>query len=91
MAKKKEFLINNTLTRKKEVFKPKVPGKVGLYVCGITAYDYSHIGHARAAVSFDVLVRYLQYLGYEVTFVRNFTDIDDKVRILISSGHSKFP
>ncbi|KAF2322696.1 hypothetical protein GH714_028933 [Hevea brasiliensis] len=62
-----------------EDFKPLVPGKVGMYVCGVTSYDLSHIGHARAAVVFDVLFRYLQHLGYEVTYVRNFTDIDDKI------------
>jgi cysteinyl-tRNA synthetase len=69
----------NTLTRKKETFEPKEPGTVSMYVCGITAYDYCHIGHARAAVVFDVLVRYLRWQGYAVTFVRNFTDVDDKI------------
>ena len=69
----------NTLTRKKEPFTPAVPGKVGMYVCGITAYDFCHIGHARSAVVFDVLVRYLRHTGLDVTFVRNFTDIDDKI------------
>lgn len=74
-----EFQIYNTMTKKKEVFKPKIPGKVGMYVCGVTAYDFSHIGHARAYVAFDVLYRYLQHLGYEVNYVRNFTDVDDKI------------
>lgn len=74
-----EFQIYNTITKQKEVFKPKEPGKVGMYVCGVTAYDFSHIGHARAYIAFDVLYRYLQYLGYEVTYVRNFTDVDDKI------------
>ncbi len=69
----------NTLTRRKEPFVPAVPGKVGMYVCGITAYDFCHIGHARSSVVFDVLVRYLRYTGLSVTFVRNFTDIDDKI------------
>ncbi|MDL2315877.1 cysteine--tRNA ligase [Desulfovibrio sp. OttesenSCG-928-A18] len=69
----------NTLGRRKEEFVPREPGKVGLYACGITAYDYCHIGHARSAVVFDVLVRYLRHLGYTVTFVRNFTDVDDKI------------
>ena len=69
----------NSMTRKKEKFVPREPGKVYMYVCGITAYDLCHIGHARAAVVFDVLVRFLKYLGYEVIFVRNFTDIDDKI------------
>lgn len=69
----------NTLTRKKELFVPHTPGKVGMYTCGITAYDYSHIGHARSSVAFDVLVRYLRFTGLDVTFVRNFTDVDDKI------------
>jgi len=69
----------NTLTRNKEEFIPLHPGKVNMYVCGITAYDYCHIGHARSAVVFDVLVRQLRRLGYEVTFTRNFTDVDDKI------------
>ncbi|MDY0274013.1 MAG: cysteine--tRNA ligase [Desulfomicrobium sp.] len=71
--------IYNSLTRKKEEFVPVTPGQVSMYVCGITAYDYCHIGHARSAVVFDVLVRYLRYSGLTVTFVRNFTDIDDKI------------
>lgn len=79
MAKKGDFYLFNSMTKQKELFKPKVPGKVGMYVCGITAYDFSHIGHARAYVAFDVLYRYLRYLGYEVTYVRNFTDVDDKI------------
>lgn len=70
---------HNTLSGHKETFGPGRPGKVSLYVCGITAYDYCHIGHARAAVVFDVLVRFLRFSGYEVTFIRNFTDIDDKI------------
>ncbi|KAL5553137.1 hypothetical protein UlMin_040538 [Ulmus minor] len=76
---KEEFRIYNSMTQQKEIFSPKLPGKVGMYVCGVTAYDLSHIGHARAAVNFDVLFRYLQHLGYEVTYVRNFTDVDDKI------------
>jgi cysteinyl-tRNA synthetase len=71
--------IYNSLTRKKEEFVPLKPGRVSMYVCGITAYDFCHIGHARSAVVFDVLVRYLRYIGLDVTFVRNFTDIDDKI------------
>jgi len=71
--------IYNSLTRKKEEFVPLKPGSVSMYVCGITAYDFCHIGHARSAVVFDVLVRYLRYLGLKVTFVRNFTDVDDKI------------
>ncbi len=69
----------NSLTRKKEEFVPVRPGKVSLYSCGITAYDLCHIGHARSAVVFDVLVRYLRSLGLDVTFIRNFTDVDDKI------------
>jgi len=71
--------IYNSLTRKKEEFVPLTPGQVSMYVCGITAYDLCHIGHARSAVVFDVLVRYLRYIGFKVTFVRNFTDVDDKI------------
>ncbi|PNY01416.1 cysteinyl-tRNA synthetase-like protein [Trifolium pratense] len=73
-----ELRLYNSMTREKDIFNTKVPGKVSMYVCGITAYDYSHLGHARAAVSFDILYRYLKHLGYEVTYVRNFTDVDDK-------------
>src|SRR5882672_9126996 len=69
----------NTLTGKEEEFVPLHPPKVGMYVCGVTVYDRSHIGHARALVVFDVIYRYLRFLGYEVTFVRNFTDVDDKI------------
>lgn len=69
----------NSMTRRKENFEPRQAGRVGMYACGITAYDLSHIGHARSAVVFDVLNRYLRYLGYDVTFVRNFTDVDDKI------------
>ncbi|WP_457572657.1 cysteine--tRNA ligase [Desulfolithobacter sp.] len=71
--------IYNTLTRKKEELRPLEEGHVKLYVCGITSYDYCHIGHARSALVFDMVVRYLRYRGYRVTFVRNFTDIDDKI------------
>ncbi|MDD6181224.1 MAG: cysteine--tRNA ligase [Desulfovibrionaceae bacterium] len=69
----------NSLSRKKEEFVPATPGKVNMYVCGITAYDYCHIGHARSALVFDVLVRYLRAQGVEVNFIRNFTDVDDKI------------
>src|SRR5512136_3124072 len=71
--------VYNTLSGGKEEFVPLRPGKVGMYVCGVTVYDYSHIGHARAYVAFDVILRYLRYLGYDVTYVRNYTDIDDKI------------
>jgi cysteinyl-tRNA synthetase len=71
--------IYNTLTRKKQQFIPRVAGKVGLYVCGMTVYDYCHIGHARVMVVFDTAARYFRYLGYDLTYVRNITDIDDKI------------
>ncbi len=71
--------IFNTLSRKKEEFQPLQPGKVGIYVCGITAYDLCHVGHARSAIVFDVMTRYLGYRGWEVTYVKNFTDVDDKI------------
>lgn len=74
-----DLRIYNTLTGKKEEFIPLVPGKVNIYVCGVTVYDYCHMGHARSMIIFDVIVRYLRYLGYKVTYVRNFTDIDDKI------------
>ncbi len=69
----------NTLSRRKETFQPLSPGKVGLYACGVTVYDDCHLGHARSCVAFEVLVRYLRRRGLEVTWVRNFTDIDDKI------------
>ncbi|OUS43492.1 tRNA synthetases class I (C) catalytic domain-domain-containing protein [Ostreococcus tauri] len=73
--------LTNTMTRKKELFIPRDPAgkKVQMYVCGVTVYDYSHIGHARVYVAFDVLYRRLMGLGYDVTYCRNFTDIDDKI------------
>src|ERR1700742_4922443 len=71
--------IFNTLTGEKEPFAPLAPPRVGVYVCGVTSYDFSHIGHARCYVAFDVAVRVLRARGFEVTYVRNFTDIDDKI------------
>ena len=71
--------IYNTLTRKKEIFKPKIEGVVGMYVCGMTVYDYCHIGHARVMVVFDTVGRYIRYSGYVLNYVRNITDIDDKI------------
>lgn len=71
--------IYNTLTRKKEIFRPIIAGKVGLYVCGMTVYDYCHIGHARVMVIFDTVARYFRYCDYDLTYVRNITDIDDKI------------
>jgi len=69
----------NTMSGGKEPFEPLVPGKVGMYVCGVTVYDYCHIGHARANIVFDVIYRYLKYAGYDVNYVRNYTDVDDKI------------
>ncbi len=71
--------IYNTLTRRKETFTPIEPGKVRMYVCGMTVYDYCHLGHARVMVTFDVVTRYLRWRGFDVTYVRNITDIDDKI------------
>ncbi len=71
--------IFNTLTREKEIFKPIHANKVGMYVCGITVYDLCHVGHGRTFVCFDVIARYLRYLGYDLTYVRNITDVDDKI------------
>ncbi|MCS6317792.1 MAG: cysteine--tRNA ligase, partial [Nitrospira sp.] len=71
--------VYNTLTGSKEPFEPLVPGKVRMYVCGVTVYDYCHIGHARSALGFDVLRRYLEYSGFVVEFAKNFTDVDDKI------------
>ncbi len=71
--------LHNTLSRKKEPFTPLVAGKVSMYVCGITIYDLCHVGHARLLVAFDVLFRHLQASDYDVTYVRNITDIDDKI------------
>ncbi len=71
--------VYNSLTRRKEEFKPIEPGEVRMYVCGPTVYDLSHIGHARSAVAFDVIYRYLRYRGYRVRYTRNYTDVDDKI------------
>ncbi|MCA9648975.1 MAG: cysteine--tRNA ligase [Myxococcales bacterium] len=73
------FRLYNTKTRRVEDFVPQQPGKVGIYVCGMTVYDRTHVGHARAMVVFDAFVRWLRHEGWEVRFVRNFTDIDDKI------------
>ncbi len=69
----------NTASREMEEFVPQIPGKVGMYVCGPTTYDLCHVGHARVYVAFDIIRRYLEYLGYEVNYVQNFTDVDDKI------------
>lgn len=71
--------IHNSLTRKKEIFKPIEPGKVKMYVCGMTVYDLCHLGHARVLVVFDIVTRYLRHSGFDVIYVRNITDIDDKI------------
>ncbi|KAL4431628.1 hypothetical protein ABPG77_001470 [Micractinium sp. CCAP 211/92] len=77
----RELLLHNTMSRQKEVFRPRADqgNRVSMYVCGVTVYDYSHIGHARVYVAFDVIYRFLRHLGYEVSYVRNFTDVDDKI------------
>ncbi|GAA3909152.1 cysteine--tRNA ligase [Halomonas cibimaris] len=71
--------VYNTLTRRKEPLAPLEPGKIGMYVCGMTVYDYCHLGHARVMVAFDLISRYLRARGFDVTYVRNITDIDDKI------------
>jgi cysteinyl-tRNA synthetase len=71
--------IYNTLTGRKEEFIPLTPGKVKMYVCGVTVYDYCHIGHARSAIVFDAIRRYIRYKGFDITFIKNFTDVDDKI------------
>jgi cysteinyl-tRNA synthetase len=71
--------LHNSLTRRKELLQPIIPGQLRLYVCGMTVYDYCHLGHARVMVAFDVAVRYLRSQGLQVTYVRNITDIDDKI------------
>ena len=80
--------IYNTLTRKKEELRPIKAGAVGMYVCGPTVYDVPHIGHARSAYTFDVIRRYLEYRGFDVKFVRNVTDVDDKI---INKAKEEFP
>ena len=75
----RDLVLYNTLTRKQETFVPRVLGQVSFYVCGVTVYDFSHLGHARAYVAFDCIRRYLQHVGYSVRFIQNFTDIDDKI------------
>jgi cysteinyl-tRNA synthetase len=82
--------IYNTLTRSKQEFIPRQPGKVGMYVCGMTVYDYCHIGHARVMVVFDTVARYLRSAGYELTYVRNITDIDDKIIQRASQNSEEF-
>ncbi|MCP4689408.1 MAG: class I tRNA ligase family protein, partial [Desulfobacterales bacterium] len=71
--------IYNTLSGKKEDFEPAEPGRIRMYVCGPTVYDSCHIGHARSVVVFDVIARYFRSRGFDLTYVRNFTDVDDKI------------
>ena len=81
------IILYNTMTSKKEEFKPIVEGKVGMYVCGVTVYDYTHIGHGRSSVAFDVIRRFFEYKGYDVSFVKNFTDVDDKIINRANENH----
>jgi len=85
----KELRIYNSLTRTKELFQPLVPGKVGLYVCGPTVYSNAHLGHARPAITFDILYRYLMHLGYKVRYVRNITDVGHLEDEAEESGEDK--
>lgn len=71
--------VYNTLSRRKEKFEPLVEGRVGMYVCGVTVYDYCHVGHARVMIVFDIISRWLKQIGFDVDYVRNFTDVDDKI------------
>ena len=73
------FKIFNTMTGKKEPFQERQEGKVGIYVCGVTVYDKCHLGHARSAIVFDIIRRYFEYKGFQVNYVKNFTDVDDKI------------
>ena len=73
------IVLYNTKTKKKELFVPLIPGQVSMYVCGVTVYDDCHLGHARSALTFDMIRRYLEFSGYKVKYVKNFTDIDDKI------------
>lgn len=82
----RKLTLYNSLSRKKEIFVPIVKNKIGLYVCGMTVYDRCHLGHARSMVCFDVIVRYLRAIGYDVAYVRNITDIDDKI---IARAHAR--
>jgi len=82
--------IYNSLTNKKEEFKPIEPGKVKMYVCGMTVYDLCHLGHARVLVVFDMVTRYLRSIGYDVTYIRNITDIDDKIIKRANENNEEF-
>src|SRR5690242_5392399 len=81
--------IYNSLSRRKEPFKPMHPNEVRMYVCGLTVYDHMHIGHARMLVAFDMVTRWLRASGYKLTYVRNITDIDDKIiKRAVENGES---
>jgi len=82
--------IYNSQTRKKELFKPINEGKITMYVCGMTVYDFCHLGHARVMVNFDMITRYLRSRGYDLTYVRNITDIDDKIIARANENHERF-
>lgn len=82
--------IFNSLTKQKEGFQPIEEGRVSLYVCGMTVYDFCHIGHARVLTIFDIVVNYFRYLGYEVTYIRNITDIDDKIIHRANENHESY-
>ena len=79
MTELKKFKIYDTLADEKRIVETLEPGKVKMYVCGVTVYDLTHIGHARVFVFFDVVQRFLRHLGYDVNYVRNHTDVDDKI------------
>ena len=79
----REITVYNTMTRQKEVFNPVTPGEAKMYVCGVTPYNHPHIGNARPFVTWDVIRRYMKHVGYKVTYVQNFTDVDDKSSTLL--------
>lgn len=85
-----ELKVFNSYSRSKEIFKPIVPGKIGMYVCGATVYDFIHAGNGRTFVAFDTINRYLRFAGYDVTFVRNITDIDDKIINRANANNESF-
>ncbi|NRA52370.1 MAG: arginine--tRNA ligase, partial [Phaeodactylibacter sp.] len=87
--KNRMLCIKNTLTGKKDLFTPLVEGKVGMYVCGPTVYGEPHLGHARSAVTFDIVFRYLNFLGYKVRYVRNITDVGHLEDELNEQGEDK--
>ncbi|OGT22225.1 MAG: cysteine--tRNA ligase [Gammaproteobacteria bacterium RIFCSPHIGHO2_02_FULL_42_13] len=82
--------IYNSLTKQKEEFKPITPGKVTLYACGVTTYDFCHMGNARTLIAFDMVVRYLRYRGFDVKYVRNITDVDDKIIKRVNENREEY-